>query len=343
MIRCGYQHYHMRIIYEGSAYYGSWILILSHEDHIRRIKIWYVVDFGIITQESYTKDCTMKRNFCRFYHMKIIHEDSIMKCHGRRFYYMRIICLWWFNYEMSWMSILSHEDHIHTKHPIWNVMDIDLITWETYTYEDSTMKYHGCRILSYENHTRRIKLWNIVDVIVTTFKESYYESHMSVPWISVLSHENHRYTNNQTMKSHGCWCNHMRIINDKSNYDMLVPWISMLSHGNHMHVKKQTMKDIDVDVITWESYTRIKLWYVSIMDVNFITWESYTYKESNYEKSWMLMLSHENHVHTKNQTLKSHRCLCYRMRIIYEKSKYNMSVSWISILSHEKHIWRIKL
>ena len=93
MIRYGCQYYHMRIIYEGSAYYGSWILILSYEDHIRRIKVCYVVDFGIITQESYTKDCTMKRNLCRFYHMKIIYEDSIMKCYGRRFYYMRIIYL----------------------------------------------------------------------------------------------------------------------------------------------------------------------------------------------------------------------------------------------------------
>lgn len=177
MIRYGCQYYHMRVIYEESAYYVSFILILSYEGHIRRIKVCYVVDLGNITRESYTKDCTMKRNLCRFYHMKIIYEDSIMKCHGRRFYYMRIICLWWFNYEMSWMSIISHEDHIHTKHPVWNVMGIDFLIWETYTYEDSTMKYHGCRILSYENHIQRINLWNIMDFNVTTYKGSYYESH----------------------------------------------------------------------------------------------------------------------------------------------------------------------
>ena len=243
MIRYGCQYYHMKIIYEGSVYYVSFILILSYEGHIRRIKVYYVVDFGIITQESYTKDCTMKRNLCRFYHMKIIYEDSIMKCHGRRFYYMRIICLWWFNYEMSWMSILSHEDHIHTKHPIWNVMDIDFLIWETYT---------------------KIQLWNIMDVefyrMRIIYEESSYEiSWMSMlhvqrillwkSWMTMLTHDNHMYTKNQTMKSHGCWCYHMRIIYEESNYDMTVSWMSILSHENH----KYTKNELKSHGITWES------------------------------------------------------------------------------------------
>ena len=86
---------------------------------------------------------------------------------------------------------------------------------------------------------------------------------MSVSWMSILSHENHIHTKNQTMKSHGCWCYHMKI--------MCIQRIKL-------------WKVIDVYVIAWESYTKNQSIICQYHGYRYYHMRN-TYEESNYNTS----------------------------------------------------------
>ena len=237
-----------------------------------------------------------------------------------------------FNYEMSWATILLHENHMFMMIQLWNVMDVNYITWGSYTYEASSMKCDGYWFSHMRNiYIRRFNYeisWMSNFIVWESYTKNqsmkyhgfqcYHVQRIILwkSWMTMLTHDNHMYTKNQTMKSHGCWCYHMRIIYEESNYDMTVSWMSILSHENHKYTKNQLKSHG-----CWCNHMRI---------IN---------NESNYDMSvsWMSMLSHGNHVHTRKETMKVmdvdviiqesctknqtmvcqyHGCWCYHMRII---------------------------
>ena len=158
----GYQCYHMGIIcMRKNKLWKSWMLMLSHENHIRGIKLWYVsiMDVDVITWENI---CIRRIKLWEVMDVDVIMQESckknqtmICQYHGCQFYHMRIIFI--------------------QRIKLWKVMDVDVITWESYAYKESNFEKSWMLMLSHENHIRRIKVWyvSIMDVDIITW-----ETHM---------------------------------------------------------------------------------------------------------------------------------------------------------------------
>ena len=113
---------------------------------MQRADLWYIIDVDIITWESHTKNQTVLCHGSRYYHLKIMYEES-------NYYIMSWISILTqsfetrktqnSNYEILWKSMLSHENHIGRIVQRY-VMDVNFVTCESYTTKNQTMKRHGC-------------------------------------------------------------------------------------------------------------------------------------------------------------------------------------------------------
>ena len=115
------------------------------ENHIRSIKLWKIMDLKIIPWSYATKNQTMKWYGCWCYHMRIMYihtKNQTMKSHGWRFHHMRIIYEG-SNNDVSWISKLSHDNHILRRIKLWyvSIMDVVIITWKTYMKNQTIIRH----------------------------------------------------------------------------------------------------------------------------------------------------------------------------------------------------------